>query len=57
MTNFFKIMMAATTIMNWMQKASADGVIDENEVIEVVEMLLKILGVKAEIKVKPITMD
>jgi hypothetical protein len=54
MSNFFKIMMAATTLMSWAQRASADGVINEEEVVEVVTMLLKILDVKAEIKVKPI---
>jgi hypothetical protein len=36
MSNFFKIMMAATTLMSWAQKASADGIIDKDEVIEVV---------------------
>jgi len=54
MNNFFKIMMAATTLMEWAQRASADGVIDQKEVVEVVSTLLKILDVKAEIKVNPL---
>lgn len=54
MSNFFKIMMAVTTIMAWAQKASADGVIDKQEVIELVTMILGVLGVDAIIKVDPI---
>ena len=57
MNNFFRIMMAASSFIAWVQRASADGVIDEKEVVEVVTMILNALNVKAEIRLKPIVLD
>ena len=50
MGNFFKIMMAVGTFTSWAEKAAADGKIDADEVMELVTEVLKILDVKAEIK-------
>jgi len=50
MSNFLKIMLAAGSFLSWAEKAGADGVIDADEVTELVKTVLNVLGIKAEIK-------
>ena len=52
--SFFKIFAIFGLVSEWMVRATADGVIDRDEIIELVTRVLQIAGVKAEIKVDPI---
>lgn len=52
--SFFKIFAIFGLASEWMVRATADGVIDQAEIIELVTRMLQIAGVKAEIKTDPI---
>lgn len=50
--NFFKMMRIAGMLSEWMEKALADGVIDKNEIIQLISSIMDIVGVKVQIKVE-----
>jgi hypothetical protein len=49
--NFFKVFRIAGAVSEWLEKSIGDGVIDENEIIDLVRTMLDIANVNAKIKV------
>lgn len=49
--SFFKVFRIMGLLTTWMEHALLDGVIDRDEMVELVTTVLDIAGVKAEIKV------
>jgi hypothetical protein len=48
---FFKIFRIMGVLSSWMEKSLMDGVLDRDEIIELITTIMDILGVKAEIKI------
>jgi hypothetical protein len=49
--NFFKAFRIMGVLTTWLEKALVDGVIDAQEISELLVTLLGILGVEAKIKI------
>ena len=49
--NIFKIFSIFSLVTTWMEKSLKDGVIDKDEILELVRGILEIAGVDIEIKV------
>ena len=49
--SIFKVFRILGLLTTWMETALADGVIDRDEMVELVTTIMDIAGIKAEIKV------
>lgn len=49
--NFFKAFQIMGLLTTWLERALVDGVIDQDEIVDLIKSIFSLLGVKAEIKV------
>ena len=49
--NFFRALQIMGIISGWLEKSMVDGVLDQDEIIDLIKAILAVLNVKAEIKI------
>jgi hypothetical protein len=49
--NFFKAFQIMGILSSWLEKAVIDGVIDQDEIVELIKTIMSVLNVRAEIKI------
>ena len=51
MNKFMKIMMVASAFSEWLMTATADGEIDEDEMVDFMKTVLKVAGISVKYKI------